>query len=139
MKKNLQWKVVLALVVIAGAIFLAYPYNDQKIKRGLDLKGGIHLVLQVMTDDSINIETDQEIARVEELLKKNSITFEKITKAGLGRIAIAGTLADQEGKTRDLFDEYTRDWEYTFTGDRASLSLKPLVMQFLRAGAGSTG
>jgi preprotein translocase subunit SecD len=132
MKKNLQWKVVLALVVIAGAIFLAYPYNDQKIKRGLDLKGGIHLVLQVMTDDSINIETDQEIARVEELLKKNSITFEKITKAGLGRIAIAGTLADQEGKTRDLFDEYTRDWDYTFTGDRANLALKPLVMQLLR-------
>jgi preprotein translocase subunit SecD len=132
MKKNLQWKVVLALVVIGGAIFLAYPYNDQKIKRGLDLKGGIHLVLQVMTDDSINIETDQEIARLEELLKKNSITFDKVTKAGLGRISIAGTLADQEGKTRDLFDEYTRDWEYTFTGDRASLSLKPLVMQFLR-------
>jgi preprotein translocase subunit SecD len=132
MKKNLQWKVVLALVVIGGAIFLAYPYNDQKIKRGLDLKGGIHLVLQVMTDDSINIETDQEIARLEELLKKNSITFDKVTKAGLGRISVAGTLADQEGKTRDLFDEYTRDWEYTFTGDRASLSLKPLVMQFLR-------
>jgi preprotein translocase subunit SecD len=132
MKKNLQWKVVLALAVVGLAIFLAYPYNDQKIKRGLDLKGGIHLVLQVMTDDSINIETDQEIARVEDLLKKNNITFEKVTKAGLGRIAIAGTLADQEGKTRDLFDEYTRDWDYTFTGDRANLVLKPLVVQFLR-------
>jgi preprotein translocase subunit SecD len=132
MKKNLQWKVVLTLAIIAGAIFLAYPFNDAKIKRGLDLKGGIHLTLQVMTDDSINIETDQEVARVEELLKKNSITFAKVTKEGLGRIAVQGTLADQEGKTRDLFDEYTRDWEYSFTGDRAMLALKPLVIQFLR-------
>jgi preprotein translocase subunit SecD len=132
MKKNLQWKVVLTLIVIGAAVFLAWPYNDQKIKRGLDLKGGIHLVLQVMTDDSINIETDQEVARLEDLLKKNSITFQKVTKAGLGKIAIQGVLADQEGKTRDLFDEYTRDWEYSFTGDRANLSLKPLVMQALR-------
>jgi preprotein translocase subunit SecD len=132
MKKNLQWKVALVLVVIAGSIFLAYPFNDTKIKRGLDLKGGIHLVLKVLTDDSINMETDQEVARLEDLLKKNSITFQKITKEGLGRIAVQGTLADQESKTRDLFDEYTRDWDYSFTGDRANLTLKPLVTQFLR-------
>ena len=132
MKKNLQWKVVLALVVVGGAIFLAYPFNDSKIRRGLDLKGGIHLTLQVMTDDSINIETDQEIARLEELLKKNNITFQKVTKQGLGRIAIQGAMADQEAKTRDLFDSYSRDWEYSFTADRANLTLKPLVVQFLR-------
>mgnify|MGYP001195803834 CR=1 FL=1 len=132
MKKNLQWKVVVALVVIAGAFFLAYPFNDAKIRRGLDLKGGIHLVLQVITDDSINMETDQEIARLEELLKKNKIAYQKVTKEGLGRIAVQGTLADEEGKTRDLLDEYTRDWDYSFSGDRAVLSLKPLVAQYLR-------
>jgi len=132
MKKNLQWKAVLVLAVIAGALFLAYPFNDTKIRRGLDLKGGIHLVLQVITDDSINIETDQEIARLEELLKKNSITFQKVTKDGLGRIGIQGVLADDEVKTRDMLDEYARDWDYGFAGDRATLTLKPLVVQFLR-------
>ncbi|MGZ5555202.1 MAG: protein translocase subunit SecD [Candidatus Aminicenantales bacterium] len=132
MKKNLQWKVALALIVIAGAIFLAYPFNDTKIKRGLDLKGGIHLTLGVITDDAINMETDQEISRLEELLKKNSITFQKVTKEGLGRIAVQGALADQESKTRDLFDEYSRDWEYAFTADRANLTLKPLVLQAIR-------
>jgi preprotein translocase subunit SecD len=132
MKKNLQWKVVLVLAVIALMIFLAYPFDDTKIKRGLDLKGGIHLVLQVITDDSINMETDQEVARLEELLKKNSITYQKVTKEGLGRIAVQGVLADQEAKTRDLFDEYTRDWDYRFTADRAHMTLKPLVVQFLR-------
>ncbi len=55
-----------------------------------------------MTEDAINIETDQEILRLQELFKKNAITFLKITKEGLGRITIQGTLADQEGKTRDL-------------------------------------
>jgi preprotein translocase subunit SecD len=132
MKKNLQWKVVLVLAVIAGSLFLAYPFNDAKIKRGLDLKGGIHLVLQVITDDSINMETDQEIARLEELLKKNSITFQKVTKEGLGRIAVQGVLADEEGKTRDMLEEYARNWDYGFSGDRANLTLKPLEAQALR-------
>jgi len=132
MKKNLQWKVVLVLAVVAGALFLAYPFNDAKIKRGLDLKGGIHLVLQVITDDSINMETDQEIARLEELLKKNSITFQKVTKEGLGRIAVQGVLADEEGKTRDMLEEYARNWDYGFSGDRANLTLKPLEAQALR-------
>jgi preprotein translocase subunit SecD len=132
MTKNLQWKVILALVVIGGAIILAYPFNDTKIKRGLDLKGGIHLVLQVITDDSINMETDQEIARLEELFKKNGITFQKAIKDGLGRISVQGVLADEEGKTRDLFGQYFRDWDESFTGDRATLALKPLVIQLLR-------
>jgi preprotein translocase subunit SecD len=132
MKKNLQWKVILTLAIIAGAIILAYPFNDKKIKRGLDLKGGIHLVLQVITDDSINMETDLEVSRLEELLKKNTITFQKVTKEGLGRIAVQGVLADEEGKTRDLLGQYSRDWDYGFTGDRANLTLKPLVAQFLR-------
>jgi preprotein translocase subunit SecD len=132
MKKNLQWKVIVAVAVIGGAIILAYPFNDTKIKRGLDLKGGIHLTLQVITDDSINMETDQEIARLEELFKKNAITFQKAVKDGLGRISVQGVLADEEGKTRDLFDQYFRDWDHSFTGDRATLVLKPLVIQLLR-------
>jgi preprotein translocase subunit SecD len=132
MKKNLQWKVVLVLAVIAGALILAYPFNDAKIRRGLDLKGGIHLVLQVITDDSINMETDQEIARLEELLKKNNITYQKVTKAGLGRIAVQGVLADEEAKTRDMLEEYARNWDFGFSGDRANLTLKPLEIQALR-------
>ncbi|MBM3305121.1 MAG: protein translocase subunit SecD [Candidatus Aminicenantes bacterium] len=130
MRKNLQWKVLFTLVVIIGAVVLAYPPGT-KIRRGLDLKGGIHLQLQVVTEDSINIETDQEIARMAELLKKNSITFERASKEVPGRYSVSGLLADQEGKTRDLFDEYARDWDHSFTGDRAVLTLKPLVAQIL--------
>ncbi len=59
------------VAVLGLAIFLAYPPKD-KIKLGLDLKGGIHLVLQVITEDAINVETDQEIARFQELFKKNN-------------------------------------------------------------------
>jgi preprotein translocase subunit SecD len=131
MRKNLQWKVILTLILIAGAIIIASP-PASKIKLGLDLKGGIHLVLQVLTDDSINVETDQEISRMEELFKKNNITFTKGSKDGLGKYSLQGLMADQEGKTRDLLDQYAHDWDYSFIGDKVTLTLKPLVAQFLR-------
>lgn len=131
MKKNIRWKLVVILIVIALSIFLIYPPKD-KIKLGLDLKGGTHLVLQVMTDDAINAETDQQIARFEEVFKKNNITYTEAAKEKPGRFHFKGISADQEGKVRDLIDQYTRDWDYSFSGDTVIFTLKQVAEQFLR-------
>jgi len=132
MKKNLQWKVVLTLAVVVGAILLAYPYTQKKIKLGLDLKGGIHLAVQVLTDDALNIETDQEIARFQELLKKNDVAFQSITRERPGRFVMTGYDSDKEGKIREIMDDYARDWDYSFGGERAVFSLKQPAVIFLR-------
>jgi len=131
MRKGLQWKLILTVAVLGLSIFLAYPLKD-KIKLGLDLKGGIHLVLQVLTEDAVNAETDQEIIRFQELFKKNDITFQTATKDRPGRFVFTGTSASQEGKTRDLIDQYTRDWDFSFTGDRLTFTIKTLVTQALK-------
>jgi len=131
MKKGLQWKAILVAGVLALSIFLAYPPKE-KIKLGLDLKGGIHLVLQVLTEDAVNMETDQEIVRFQELFKKNKVTFQTAAKERPGRFSFSGTAADQEGKTRDLIDQYTRDWEYAFSGDKLTFTLKAQVILFLK-------
>ena len=49
MAKNLRWKVLIILGVVGLAIWSFYP-PDQKVKLGLDLKGGVQLVLRVQTD-----------------------------------------------------------------------------------------
>ncbi|HPB59001.1 MAG TPA: protein translocase subunit SecD [Candidatus Saccharicenans sp.] len=131
MKKNVKWKIGLTLAVIALSIFLIYPPKE-KIKLGLDLKGGTHLLMQVITDDAINVETDQQIARFEEVFKKNNVTFTRAAKEKPGQFYFEGISADQEGKIRDLIDEYTRDWDYTLTGDRVNFKLKQPAEQYLR-------
>jgi preprotein translocase subunit SecD len=131
MKSSLRWRVLLALGVTALALFLAYP-PGKKIKLGLDLKGGIHLVLQVMTQDAVNAETDQEIARFQDLFKKNSITFAGATKEKPGHFYFTGLALDQEGKAKDLVDRYTQDWDYSFVGDRMDFTLKQPAVQFLK-------
>jgi preprotein translocase subunit SecD len=129
MRKRLLWKLVLTLAVIVFSFFIIF-WN--KIHLGLDLKGGIHLVLQVMTEDAINAETDAEITRFQDLFKKNSILFKTAAKERPGRFAITGVDMSQETKIRDLVDRYTRDWDYSFVGDRMNFSLKTTAVQFLK-------
>lgn len=131
MKKNLQWKLAIIIGVIGLCLFLIYPPKD-KIKLGLDLKGGTHLVLQVLTEDAINVETDQQLSRFEEVFKKNNITYLEANKERPGRFYFRGIPVDQEGKARDLIEQYTRDWDYSFSVDRLVLSLKPIAAQYLR-------
>lgn len=131
MRKGLRWKVILAVGVTALAIYLAYP-PAQKINLGLDLQGGIHLVLQVVTEDAITIETDQEITRLQDQLKKKDITYKTIVKRKLGQLSVQGILSDQEGKLRDLLDESFQEWDYSIISDAATLTMKPSVQQYLK-------
>lgn len=50
MNSNLLIKGIVILLVIAGACFYAFPVKD-KINLGLDLQGGMHLVLEVETEN----------------------------------------------------------------------------------------
>jgi len=131
MKKGLQWKLILTLGVMALSIFLFFPPKD-KIKLGLDLKGGIHLVLQVMTDDAVTIETDQEIARLQEQLKKKNITFKTMVKGDAGKFTIQGLGLDQEAGLKGVLDESFQEWDYSFLGDTISLQLKDPTVRYLK-------
>ena len=52
MYKNLRWKLITIAAVTLVATFLFMP-PKQKVKLGLDLQGGVHLVLKVQTNDAL--------------------------------------------------------------------------------------
>ena len=66
MKGNLLWRGLLILAILVTAAVLAYPLNE-KINLGLDLQGGMHLVLQVQTQDAVRAETDSDMDRMVQL------------------------------------------------------------------------
>jgi preprotein translocase subunit SecD len=131
MKKGSQWKLILVLAVVALSVFLFFPPKD-KIKLGLDLKGGIHLVLQVMTDDAVNIETDQEITRLQEQLKRKNITFKTMAKGETGSFTIQGLGADREAGLKEVLDETFQEWDYSFLGDTVGLRIKDQAARYLK-------
>src|SRR6188508_2264150 len=79
---NLRWKVaaILAVLVVFSAVgvypIIAARYGvtqpkwltDKLLKLGLDLKGGVHLVLRVQTDDALRIESEAEMERLRQQL-----------------------------------------------------------------------
>ncbi|MEE8604463.1 MAG: protein translocase subunit SecD [Candidatus Aminicenantaceae bacterium] len=133
MKKNLQWKIILVIAVIALSVFLAYPPGT-KIQYGLDLQGGMHLVLQVVTDDAINTETDQEIMRLQERMKKDDISYSSIAKSEsrIGRFTLLGFDVTKEREVRDLLDEYFREWDNSVSGSNATMTMEASAVTYFR-------
>ena len=84
---NLRWKLITILIVfvvffgIGVYPILATRYNlpapqwlrDRQLKLGLDLKGGVHLVLRVQTDDALRVKTEQDSGRLQEELKRRGV------------------------------------------------------------------
>jgi len=131
MKKDLRWKSILVLAVIVLAGILAYPPGE-KIHLGLDLEGGMHLVLEVITDDALSIETGQEILRLEDQLKRKNLTYTTVSKDGTTQFSILEINLNQENEIRDLLDEFFKDWDYSIVGNRVSVSLKSGAVNYLR-------
>jgi preprotein translocase subunit SecD len=58
MYTDLKWKIPLILFAILGSAYLAYPLKD-KIALGLDLQGGMHLVLEVQTEKAVEASLER--------------------------------------------------------------------------------
>ena len=85
MRSDIMWKVGLIVAVLALSVYSLYPPKD-RIKLGLDLKGGVHLVIQVQTDDALKVQGDQEIARLDDRLRGDAVTVKSIQPGAPGQI-----------------------------------------------------
>ena len=77
MKKKLKWKIILIVALIALSLWAAYPLNE-KIKLGLDLQGGVHLLLQVDTQKAMDNEVARVMRYAERTLDEKKITVSEI-------------------------------------------------------------
>jgi preprotein translocase subunit SecD len=73
MANDIRWRVLLIVVLVGSCVWAIIP-PDKKIRLGLDLKGGVHLVLRVNTDDALRLETETTMERLREDLDKAGVT-----------------------------------------------------------------
>jgi preprotein translocase subunit SecD len=126
MFKTIGWKIVLILAVIVFSVVMLYPPGE-KINLGLDLKGGMHLVFRVETDEGIKKQTDNEVVRLKKELNELSIKYDRIVRQGSNKIDIIGTTYEDENKITELLDDLFRDWDYLVTSSGVTLSLRPNI------------
>ena len=120
MKRNIKYRAlfVVAVIVIcvsylcvsrtAGRWKLHLPF--EKINLGLDLKGGIHLVLQVTTADAFEAEANEIRDRIQSDLRERGVVFTSTRVTEDFRVEILGILRDQEDALEDYLIPYELNW-----------------------------
>jgi preprotein translocase subunit SecD len=132
MVKNLRWKIVFIVVVIGLAVWSFYPPN-QKVRLGLDLKGGVHLVLRVQTDDALKLETQTTADRLAEQLKTGNIPVGGVIVNNATSFTVNGVPPDQDAAFRNLLTEVEVNYERsTGSGGSYTFSLRPNIVVQLR-------
>jgi preprotein translocase subunit SecD len=96
--KNLRWKVITIVGVIALAVFAFYPPSE-KVNLGLDLRGGVHLVMRVQTDAALRIETETTVERLRETLSRAGIQYESLEVTSPTEFVVTGLQNTQAFRT----------------------------------------
>ncbi len=148
MNSQLKWKFVL----IAGAILLCiygviglpvFPTSGTQIKQnladriklGLDLKGGSHLVLQVQVQEAIGQRCDQTVDLLTRQLHDKHIGFGEIRRVDDTHILVRDVDPATSADFRDLINSQLTDWSTAPAAGENNgylLTLKPSVIADLR-------
>src|SRR4030095_10013345 len=131
MAKNLRWKVLIILGVVALAVWSFYP-PDQKVRLGLDRKGGVPLVLRVQTDDALRLETQTTADRLTEQLKTATINTSGVTVNGPTAFTLKGISPDQAAAFRNALTEVDVNYDRTSSAGSYTFTLKPNIVVQLR-------
>ncbi len=131
MSKNLRWKALVIVGVTALAIWSFYP-PDQKVRLGLDLKGGVHLVMRVQTDDALRLETQSTADRLAEQLKTANIPVGPIALPGATSFSVSGVPAEQDAAFRAALTEVEVNYDRASGAGGYTFTLKPNVAVQLR-------
>jgi preprotein translocase subunit SecD len=146
---NLRWKIItiLAVFVVFFGIgvypILAARYNlpapqwlrDKQLKLGLDLKGGVHLVMRVETDDALRVKTEQDSGRLQEELKRRGVAA-TVAIADVTTFRVEGVPTAQEPAFRQAAEQEAVDFERSpGTGGSHTFRMRENVVVRLREAA----
>jgi preprotein translocase subunit SecD len=152
MKKNLKQKIAIIIGVLLVFLYGAFFGFDlprlggeqpllskltQHIHRGLDLQGGVHLILQVQVKEAVNAETDNTVARIEQDLKSAKFGFSQVMKPDPARpetMRIEGVNPAQSSAVRSLLDsKYSNEYDISGPGadNSFTVTMKPSIEKAL--------
>ncbi len=138
MEHRIRNRVIAIVAVIVLCIFgiicyprgeeemIGFPKNFQRMKEnvrdrirlGLDLRGGTHLVLQVQVEDAVNITNDLTRERLQDEMRTKNIPFADVQKVDSTHILIKGIPQEKSSDIQSLVSEQFPDWDLSrVTGD----------------------
>jgi preprotein translocase subunit SecD len=148
MNPQLRWKFIFIAAVILFCIYglvcvPTFPTSwaqvkqnlADRIKLGLDLKGGSHLVLQVQVDEAIGQRCDQAVDQITKQLHEKNITVGEIRRVDDTHILVRNVDTNTSGAFRDLVSTQFTDWAMAPAAGEDNgflLTMKPSIVADLR-------
>ncbi len=98
------------------------PYEREgvpgKIHLGLDLRGGIHLVLQVVVEDALNATVDDAVTTARDQATRKGIGVGTVQRVSPRSFSVEGTEPARVKDMRDLLRDFFRSgWEVRDSGE----------------------
>lgn len=127
---------LLALVVVMSVVFFVPSYKplyqavpdwarkvlpDKGITLGLDLQGGIHMVMEVDEDRAVEIAVDRSVVSLQDLLVDKKIPAESVKRTGPQRITVQFANEELKPQIQKLIDDYPTFFEVDAGGSANTL------------------
>jgi preprotein translocase subunit SecD len=88
MPRHLRVRIAFVLLVVAVSVWYLYPLK-KALNLGLDLQGGIHLMLGVEADKHVASQTDRTAEDLKKALERKGIGVQRIAREGNSTIQVA--------------------------------------------------
>ena len=112
--KNLSWRLIVIAAVIVAAVIYVVPtfqpglWPHKKINLGLDLQGGMHLVLEVDADKAVENTIERVGQEMRDLMKKEHIRILGIERVETVKLAVK-VAEDDVPRFNELLNTEFRD------------------------------
>ena len=123
MRPELRVRAVVYGGLLIGCGVLVWPpyaRNGQpgKIHLGLDLRGGIHLVLQVVVDDAYKATVDDAVQTTRDQASRKGIQYASVQRVSPTSFTVEGVEPARVKDMRDVLRDFFRnDWEIQDKGE----------------------
>jgi preprotein translocase subunit SecD len=137
-RKELRVRATLYGSFLLACLVAVWPPYDRagqqgKVRLGLDLKGGIHLVMRVVTDDALVATVDDQVQLARDQANRKGIVYGSMQRDTPTSFKVAGVEPARVKDMRDLLKDFFRSgtWDVAEPGGGAfTVSMtEPFVRQ----------
>ena len=113
--KRFSVRLVIVLAVIVAALVYCLPtfnpalWPHKKINLGLDLQGGMHLVLEVNTEKAAESSIERNFQEIRELVRKNQIQNASVERPSPLKISVQVQGKENIDKFKTILEKELRD------------------------------
>ncbi|HKW16044.1 MAG TPA: protein translocase subunit SecD [Terriglobales bacterium] len=155
MNKNLTWKSVIIVATILVFLYGVFGIPSglsggalangllngsgmrHGISLGLDLKGGMHLILQVQVNDAVNVDSDSAIQTLKSAMRNAKINYSDISKPDPAnhpeQIVIKDVPPQASGDLRTIIQDRLPDYDLTSGANNTfAVTMKPTNLAALK-------